>query len=752
MQPTARILPWRRHSESLAGEFEALVDTFLESHPDANTDRIRRGFEIAEEAHSGQTRKSGEAYIYHPLAVARIVAELGVDDISIIAAMLHDSLEDTHIERDELVAEFGEDLAVIVDGVTKLDRVHFDSKQEQQAASMRKMMVAIAQDVRVLVIKLADRLHNLRTIAALPEWKQERTARETLDIYAPLAHRLGMELAKQQLEDLSFAALHPKIYGEIDALVAERDPERELFLTQVIGDVETRLEELGISAKVQGRQKHLWSIYEKMVVKGRTFDDIYDLVGIRVVVDSVRDCYSALGSIHATWNPVSGRFKDYIAMPKFNLYQSLHTTVVGPVGRPLEVQIRTEDMDERAEGGVAAHWDYKGHEDLGDRAWFNRILDWSSETDDPTTYMDNLRVDLDQDEVFVFTPKGEVITLPVGATAIDFAYAIHTEVGHGCIGARVNGKLVALESRLQSGDTLEVLTSKNEGAGPSRDWLSFVATHRASNRIRQWFVREQRVDAMASGRDDLSRALRRAGLPVQKLMAGDVLLDVAADMNYSDLDLLFVAIGEGHVSAKSVVDRCVRVLEGPDAQRPEQLPTSATQPRLHRRSDSVVGVHVEGLLDVLVRLAPCCSPVPPDDIIGFVTQGRGVSVHRSDCTNAESLVGQSERLIDVVWDEGHSANFIATIEVSALDRPFLLNEITRTLSENQINICGASTVTGIDRVARLSFEIEVGDVSQLNATMREIRNIESVYDVRRSTGDSVSTASELDLGGSVGEG
>ncbi len=736
MFPSARVLPWRRHSESLHGEFASLLETFHHHYPDEDTTALHRAFEIAETAHHGQTRKSGEAYIHHPVAVARLVADLGFDATSVMAAMLHDALEDTLVTRDELVAEFGEDLAMIVDGVTKLDRVHFDSKEEQQSASMRKMMVAIAQDVRVLIIKLADRLHNLRTIAALPEWKQERTARETLDVYAPLANRMGMNLMKQQLEDLSFSALHPKRFSEIDQMVTERDPERDIFLQQVLGAVEHELEKLGIEAAVFGRPKHLWSIYEKMVVRGRSFDDIYDLVGIRVVVPSVRDCYSALGSIHAMWNPVPGRFKDYIAMPKFNLYQSLHTTVVGPSGRPLEIQIRTREMNDRAESGIAAHWKYKGQDQLDDKGWLNRILDYEEDSDG-AVYMDNLRVDLDPDEVYVFTPDGEVITLPVGATTVDMAYAVHTEVGHSCIGARVNNKLVPIETRLTSGDTVEVVTSKNVEAGPSRDWLTFVVSHRASSKIRQWFLRERREDALVNGRDDMSRAIRRAGLPVQKMLGSDLLLEVATAMNFADLDHLYGAVGEGHVTAKAVVEKLKRQLEEPDGATSEQLPTTAIQPRHHRRTANVVGVHVEGLPDVMVRLAQCCAPVPPDEIMGFVTMGRGVSVHRADCTNADSLLTQTERLIDVDWDLAHGAEFVSCIEVKALDRSYLLNDLTGVLSESQINICGASSETGADRVARFRFEIEVGDISQLNDTLRRLRSVDGVYEVYRTMGSNI---------------
>src|SRR5689334_12798501 len=521
MATVTRVLPWRRNSQPPAEEIAPLVSAFRDHHPKASSVMITRAYELAADAHRQQVRRSGESYIHHPLAVARIVAELGLDDITIAAALLHDAVEDTHITIEDVTAEFGPDVAGIVDGVTKLERVRFDSKEAQQAATMRKMLVAMAKDVRVLIIKLSDRLHNMSTLAAMPASKQERIARETIDIYAPLAHRLGMQDMKQQLEDLAFATLHPKRYAEIDHMVSNRTPERELYLTQVLEDVRSRLTELRIIAEVTGRPKHLWSIYEKMVVKGKEFDDIFDLVGIRVVVPTVKDCYAALGSIHATWKPVQGRFKDYIAMPKFNLYQSLHTTVIGPQGKPLEVQIRTEEMHRRSEFGIAAHWNYKdNHKSSGDLAWLNRIIDWQSETSDPGEFMSKLKVDLEQDEVFVFTPKGRVITLPQGATPIDFAYSIHTEVGHACIGARVNGRLIPLDTKLVSGDTVEIFTSKVEGAGPSRDWLKFVATHRAETKIKQWYSRERREDAIETGADELIKSIRREGLPVQKIQQG----------------------------------------------------------------------------------------------------------------------------------------------------------------------------------------------------------------------------------------
>ncbi|MEZ5178829.1 MAG: bifunctional (p)ppGpp synthetase/guanosine-3',5'-bis(diphosphate) 3'-pyrophosphohydrolase [Acidimicrobiales bacterium] len=670
MSTVSRVLPWRRSSAPASVETAPLLAAYRAHHPKTSTAMISQAYELAAAAHVDQTRRSGEPYIHHPLAVAQIVADLGLDDVTIVAALLHDSVEDTGITLDELAERFGDDVARIVDGVTKLDRVQFDSKAAQQAASMRKMLVAMAKDIRVLMIKLADRLHNMRTLGAMPSEKQARIARETLDVYAPLAHRLGMQDLKQQLEDLSFATLHPKQYAEIDHMVASRAPERELYLEQVLEQVRLRLAELGVEAEVSGRPKHLWSIYEKMVVKGRQFDDIFDLIGIRVLVDSVRDCYAALGSIHATWRPVQGRFKDYVAMPKFNLYQSLHTTVVGLQGKPLEVQLRTHEMHQRAELGVAAHFAYKVGSPTDELAWLNRIVDWQEETSDPAQFMETLKVDLEQDEVYVFTPKGRVVTMAKGATPIDFAYAVHTEVGHACVGARVNGRLVSLSHQLSSGDTCEIFTSKVEGTGPSRDWLQIVQTPRAANKIRQWFSRERREDAKDNGREGLVKQLRREGLPTQKLPTG-LLAEVATGLNYVDVDALHTAIGEHHVSAEAVVARIAKLLRSGDPDREEQLPTTVRGARHMKATSPGAGVHVEGLDDVMVKLARCCTPVPGDQIIGFVTRGRGVSVHRTDCANAASLQdGQRDRLIEVEWDEDFAGGtFVASIEVRALDRP-----------------------------------------------------------------------------------
>jgi GTP pyrophosphokinase len=679
-------------------------------------------------------RSSGESYINHPLAVAQIVADIGLDEVSVTAALLHDAVEDTEITVGDVERDFGGEVAAIVDGVTKLERIRFDSREEQQAASMRKMLVAMAKDLRVLVIKLADRLHNMRTIAAMPVEKQQRIAQETLDIYAPLAHRLGMQEMRQQLEDLAFASLYPKRFAELDHLVSSRTPERDVYLATTLAEIRTRLDELGIKAEVTGRGKHLWSIYEKMVVKGREFDEIFDLIAIRVVVDSMKDCYAALGSIHGRWRPVVGRFKDYIAMPKFNLYQSLHTTVIGPAGKPIEVQIRTVEMHQRAEWGVAAHWAYKesGSDKHAEIDWLSRIIDWQEEITDPAQFMQSLKTDLEQDEVFVFTPKGRVITLPVGSTTVDFAYAVHTEVGHACIGAKVNGRLVSLDHVLASGDNVEIFTSKVETAGPSHDWLAFVASPRARNKIRQWFSRERRVDMVEAGRDDLTAELRRERLPVQQIWKSSQLGEVIAELSYVDLDALLAAIGEHHVSAKSVAQRLARAFHGDKG----DLPATITAPRRVRRpgEHAPVGVHVEGLDDVLVRLANCCTPVPGDSIIGFVTRGRGVSVHRADCANAVSLMAeQATRMIEVEWDgeERHGALFVAGVEVVALDRSRLLRDVTNALADHQVNILSCQTVTGSDRVAKMRFEFEFANPGYLDAVIRTIRAVDSVYDAYR---------------------
>ncbi len=734
MAAVDRVLPWRRQQNAAAEELTPLLTAYRRRHPKGSVALINRAYAMAKEAHRHQHRSSGESYINHPLAVAQIVADLGLDDISLSAALLHDAVEDTEITLADVEAGFGPEVAQIVDGVTKLERLQFDSREAQQAATMRKMLVAMAKDLRVLIIKLADRLHNMRTIAAMPIDKQQRIAHETLEIYAPLAHRLGIQEVKQHLEDLSFAALYPKRFAELDHLVATRSPERELYLAKAIAELQARLHELGIKAEITGRGKHLWSIYEKMVQKGGDFDAIFDLIAVRVIVESVKDCYGALGCIHGRYKPVVGRFKDYIAMPKFNLYQSLHTTVIGPGGKVVEMQIRTREMHARAEWGVAAHWAYKDDASSPDIDWLNRIIDWQADVSDPAAFMENLKTDLEQDEVFVFTPKGNVVTLPIGATAVDFAYAVHTEVGHRCMGAKVNGRLVPLHHTMKSGDTCEIFTNKADTAGPSRDWLQFVQSQRARNKIKHWFSRERRDDMIETGRDILAKEFRRVRLPAQRIWTDDALAKEIEAASYADLDTLLAAIGEGHVAARSIAQKVARNFRsGDDA---EQLPATvldydrASGPR---RPRNAAGVHVEGLDDVLVRLSRCCTPVPGDDIVGFVTRGRGVSVHRSDCANAESLMNeQAARLLDVEWDGGQTkAMFRVAVEVVAFDRPGLLRDVANSLSDQHVNIASSSTKTGSDRVAKMKFEIELADPSHLDALLRVTKQIDSVYDAYR---------------------
>ncbi len=733
--------PYRRPTvlDELVGTVLARYDTRHPEAPAEERELIVEAGRVAETAHRHQLRQSGEPYITHPVAVATVVAELGLDALSVAAALLHDAVEDTGLDLEEVARRFGPEVAAIVDGVTKLDRLQFESKEAQQAATVRKMLVAMANDWRVLVIKLADRLHNMRTIAVMPEWKQRRTAQETLDIYAPLAHRLGIQELKWQLEDLAFATLHPKRYAEIEQMVASRAPERDEYLARVLVAVRERLAASGVVAEVTGRPKHLWSIYEKMVVRGKEFAEIHDLVGLRVIVDSEKDCWAALGSIHAIWSPVQGRFKDYINSPKFNLYQSLHTTVIGLEGKPIEVQIRTHEMHRRAEYGIAAHWGYKEQSRDGkagtttaEMAWLQRIVDWQADTIDPLEFLEALKLDLEQDEVYVFTPKGKVIALAAGATPIDFAYSIHTEVGHRCIGAKVNGRLVPLDTKLQSADTVEIITSKVPSAGPSRDWLQLVRSPRARNKIRQWFSRERREDAIETGREELAKALRREGLPLQKLATSDTLEALASTMNYAELDALHAAIGDGNVSARSVAQRLARELQGGGHE--EQLPTTVSPGvRSRQRRGASAGVYVEGLDDVVVRLSRCCTPVPGDQIVGFVTRGRGVSVHRTDCANAGTLaVAEKERLIEVEWNRDGATVFVASVEVLAFDRSRLLADVTRLVSEHHLNIVASSSHTAPDRVSRMHFDVELADPGHLDSLLSSLKQLDGVFDAYRT--------------------
>ena len=732
---------------ALNAVLEPLIKTVRATHPKADIRLIERAYDVAAYWHRDQKRKSGDPYITHPLAVATILAELGMNTETICAALLHDTVEDTPYTLTELRGQFGEDIAALVDGVTKLDKVKYGASAE--AETVRKMVVAMSRDIRVLVIKLADRLHNMRTLRYLPREKQERKSREVLEIFAPLAHRLGMNTVKWELEDLAFAMLYPKRYDEVARLVSGRSPRREQFLQEVTEDVSGDLREAKIKATVTGRPKHYYSIYQKMIAKNVGFDDIYDLVGIRVLVDSVRDCYAALGIIHARWNPVPGRFKDYIAMPKFNLYRSLHTTVIGPGGKPVELQIRTWDMHRKAEYGVAAHWKYKeesvfgnrarpgqaGDGDTQDMAWLRQLVDWQRETEDPAEFLESLRFDLaGAAEVYVFTPRGQVVALPRGATPVDFAYAIHTEVGHRTIGARVNGRLVALESALDNGDTVEIFTTKAAEAGPSLDWLKFVQSARARNKIRQWFSKERREAAIEAGKDQIARAMRKQGLPLQRLAAADSLPNLARDLRYTDVSALYAAVGEGRVSAQSVVEKLVRSIGGLAGAQEDlaeaAMPTKTPQPRTSGDS----GVEVNGAPDVWVRLSRCCTPVPGDEIIGFVTHGHGVSVHRVDCVNLAHLTEtQRERMVDVHWAPTDGSVFLVAIQVEALDRTRLLSDVTRVLSDQHVNIMSATVTTSRDRVAFSRFTFEMGDPKHLGHVLRAVRAIDGVYDVYRMT-------------------
>ncbi|MDQ0742863.1 guanosine-3',5'-bis(diphosphate) 3'-pyrophosphohydrolase [Clavibacter sp. B3I6] len=736
-----RLVPRLFSRAQPAGAVEQLIRTARLHHPKADMSLIERAYAVAERAHDGQKRKSGEPYITHPVAVAQILADLGIGPKTLAAALLHDTVEDTEYTLDMLRHDFGDEIAMLVDGVTKLDKLKYGDSA--QAETVRKMVVAMSKDIRVLVIKLADRLHNARTWGFVESASAERKAKETLEIYAPLAHRLGISTIKWELEDLSFAVLYPKIYVEIENLVKQRTPQREQFVQQVIDSVNDDLRAARIRGKVAGRPKQYYSIYQKMVVRGREFDEIYDLVGIRVLVDSLRDCYAVLGAIHARWTPVPGRFKDYIATPKFNLYQSLHTTVIGPKGRPVEIQIRTHEMHQRAEFGVAAHWKYKERMNGGratevspqgdtDLAWLAHISDWQSETADPGEFLDSLRFEIGAKEVYVFTPHGKVIGLPAGGTPVDFAYAVHTDVGHRTMGAKVNGRLVPLENPLTTGDVVEVFTSKNPDSGPSKDWLAFVKSARARNKIKQWFTKERREEAIEQGKDAIARAMRKQNLPLQKLMNQDAFSDVAQSMKYDDVAALYAAVGEGHVSTQSVIEKVLTSIQGDSGGEAEEVFAVTQRSRVSRNSDS--GVLVRGAPDILVKLAKCCTPVPGDEIIGFVTRGAGVSVHQANCHNVDSLRAEPDRMIEVEWAPSSKSLFLVHIQVEALDRSGLLSDVTRVLSEHHVNILSASVSTSSNRLAISRFVFEMGDVTHLDRVLNAVRRIDAVYDVYRVNG------------------
>jgi GTP diphosphokinase / guanosine-3',5'-bis(diphosphate) 3'-diphosphatase len=706
-------------------------------------DEVAHAFVFACEHHADQRRKSGEDFITHPVGVAKICAGMRLDTETLCAALLHDTVEDTSASLEEVQEQFGDEVASLVDGVTKLTGITFQSRDEAQAENYRKMMVAMASDIRVILIKLADRLHNMRTLDALAKQKQIEKAKETLDIYGPIAHRLGIHAIKWELEDLAFAALHPRKYQEIKTLVAQQREERERYVAKAGEYLQKELQALGIEAEISGRAKHFYSIYSKMTKKGREFNEIYDLTAMRVKVGSVKDCYGAVGVIHSLWKPLPGRFKDFIAMPKFNMYQSLHTTVIGPEGRPLEIQIRTAEMHDMAEYGVAAHWIYKdGEERVGPGArgeeklkWLRQLLDWQQELEDSGEFAERLKVELFEDEVFVFTPKGEVKSLAAGATPLDFAYEIHTDVGHRCVGAKVNGKMVPLSYKLKSGDIVEVMTSKRE-RGPSRDWLALVKTTRARNKIKQWFKAESRKDTEHAGRELLQEHLKRQGLPPQKVVGSPLLAHVIREMGFRKADDFYIALGGAKISPKVVVQKVMQRLKQGDSAAGE--PTAAdvlSTGRKRRRPESsstAYGIHVEGIDDVMLRLAKCCRPVPGDPIVGYISLGRGITIHREDCPNARALRRDPERFTPVSWDGEGKTAFKVEIHVDAWDRHRLLEDLSRTFAETGINIIEARcTVT--DQMVRNRFVVEVGDTQALDGAVSRLRNIDAVFDAYRVT-------------------
>jgi GTP diphosphokinase / guanosine-3',5'-bis(diphosphate) 3'-diphosphatase len=709
--------------EAAAATLDDVIGAFTAHYPEGDVELLRRAHDTAAEAHEGQIRKTGDPYITHPVAVAHMLAQYGLDADTIAAAFLHDTVEDTPLTLAQVEKDFGKDIAQLIDGVTKLDRVRYSNREQAQAASIRKMVVAMARDVRVLIIKLFDRLHNLRTVYALREAKQVRVARETLDVYAPLAHRLGVQEIKHEFEDRCFAILYPGPNAEIHAKLAEAAPEREAFIEKMVEEIAGMLADAGIEAEVTGRPKHQFSIYRKMMEQNRPFDDIHDLIGIRVITESTRDCYAALGLVHSHWVPVTGRFKDYVAMPKINLYQSLHTTVIGPDGKPLEVQIRTEEMHRRAESGIAAHWRYKEGE-----ATSSPLVQFDSFDEDPEEFLANLKMDLYLDEVFVLTPGGDVKELPKGATPVDFAYEVHTEVGHRCVGAKVNGRLVPLSTKLDSGDIVEIITSNSPDAGPSRDWQKFVRTGKAKTKIKHWFQRERRDQAIAEGRDQIQALLKREAPDLSAAQIGRHLDEIAEELGQKDGSALQVAVGEGNVSIDSIAVRLRRRLE------PDTV-DDLFQPTRRRRPSESAHVIVEGQDDMLVALAQCCSPVPGDPIVGYVTVGRGVSVHRSDCTNVASLTARRERTVDVSWPSDIAGAFVVWIQVEALDRARLLRDVTSVVSDTGGNITASSTATNDDRVAVLKYEVELSDPSQLPRLLTDIRGVDGVFTAFRLAND-----------------
>lgn len=699
--------------------------------------RISRAFLFASRHHADQKRKSGDQFITHPVGVTRICVGMSLDTDTLCAALLHDTVEDTAASLEEIEEEFGADVTLLVDGVTKLTEITFESRDERQAENYRKMMVAMARDVRVILIKLADRLHNMRTLSSLPKQKQIAKSRETLEIYAPLAHRLGIHAIKWELEDLAFATLHPRKYSEIKQLVAQQRTERESYVEQAGVFLAEELKKVGIEAEIAGRAKHFYSIYTKMTQKGREFNEIFDLTAMRVVVGSVKDCYGAIGVIHSLWKPLPGRFKDYVAMPKANMYQALHTTVIGLEGKPLEIQIRSAEMHRLAEYGIAAHVAYKEGGGKGDTSrekmtWLRQLLESESDQD-PAEFLESLKEDLFEDEVYVFTPKGEVMNLSAGSTPLDFAYSIHTDVGHSCVGAKINGKIVPLHYQLRSGDIVEVLTA-NQARGPSRDWLKLVRTTRARNKIRAWFRVERREDAERHGREALSEALKKRDLPPQKFSGSPMLADVMREMGFRKAEDFYVAIGQGKIPARTTANKLIQRLRAGEIMDPDPVATVTDTPRQTRpvRDASDFGIAVEGVDNVALRLAKCCRPVPGDEIVGYVSLGRGITIHQAGCKNVVNLMRNEDRIVKVAWEGENVATYRVEVQIDGYDRLRLLEDLTRTFAEMGINIISASC-TANPPMATNRFVIEVGDIGQLKQTISRLRHVESVVDAYRMT-------------------
>lgn len=715
---------------------EKLLQKLTQSRPDADTRLIADAFAFAQEAHGEQKRESGEPFVSHPLGVAEILVSLQMDDITVAASLLHDVVEDTEVTLEEIQERFGPEVAALVDGVTKLSRLPFQSKQEQQAESLRKMFLAMARDIRVIIIKLADRLHNMRTLRNLPVERQKKIARETLEIYAPLTHRLGMYKLKWELEDLALRYLEPKEYYNLVQLVKKKRQERERYINEVMDTLQSQLKELKIQAKIEGRPKHFYSIYQKMVEKGREFTEIYDLIAIRVIVESVKDCYAVLGIVHTLWKPVPGRFKDYIAMPKSNQYQSLHTTVIGPGGEPFEIQIRTWEMHHTAEYGVAAHWRYKeggGEDKFEDKiSWLRQLLEWQREMKDAQDFLETLKIDLFEDEVFVFTPKGDVKSLPAGSTPVDFAYSVHSDIGHRCTGAKVNGKLVPLNTKLKNGDIVEIITSKN--SKPSGDWLSFIKTSKARSKVRQYVRETQKQQATEDGRELLEKEARKYNFEPRGVLLAEKLAELARKHGYADTDDLYAAIGFGRLTANQTLEKLVgseKLKKQKQSLRQERQLERQKRLGLKRKARPSQGVRAPGLDNLLIRFSRCCNPVPGDDIVGYITRGRGVSVHRKDCPNLGTLSTEEGRIIEVFWEGTGQSSYPVELEVLAEDRVNLLSNIMLAVSEMKTNIVAVHGRTLKNKQAQIDLVVDIKDLEHMQAIIAQLQNVEGVLSAHR---------------------